>query len=100
MALESASSGSSSASLVPALMHASRPTIGVSMPPFEPMSSSLSMQSTKILLLVASLLALFTLAWLIEYGILLSVLYRIVYRLINLIHFLISGIIGFIKKQC
>jgi hypothetical protein len=36
---------------------------------------------------------------LIEYGILLSVLYRIVYRLINLIRFLISGFIGFMKKR-
>src|SRR2546425_7921247 len=54
IAFESASSGSSIASLVPALMHASRPTIGVSIPPFEPISSSLSMHNTRILLCEAS----------------------------------------------
>jgi hypothetical protein len=46
------------------------------------------------------LLVLFTLAGsILVYGILQSVLYRIVYRLINLIRFLISGIIGFIKNE-
>src|ERR1044071_6760150 len=54
MALESASSGSSIASRVAALMQESRPTIGVSIPPFVPMSSSLSIHRTRTRLCAAS----------------------------------------------
>src|SRR5215467_1046148 len=52
IALASGSSGSSIASLTPALIHGSLPTTGVSMPPLEPISSSRSTHKTRILLCV------------------------------------------------
>ncbi len=48
MALESESSGSSMAKQIPALMHESLPITGVSIPPFDPISSSRSIPSTII----------------------------------------------------
>ena len=61
MELESASSGSSKASLCAASIHASRPITGVIIPAFSPTSLSLSIQITSSLLEVDALTSFSTL---------------------------------------